>query len=107
MSELINIKTLRDNYGLVPASYHDNRIAELKAERDNLDEINERHETALHEIKSWINAYPLDVFPEPDFGEVNFALEEAGLSLSQVSASNMRHVLNGIDKIILRSEVTR
>jgi len=34
MSELINIKILRDNYGLVPASYHDTRIAELEAERD-------------------------------------------------------------------------
>ncbi len=83
------------------------QIADIKAERDKLDEINERYETTLHEIKSWIKAYPLDIFPEPDFGEVNFALEEAGLSLSQVSASNMRHVLNGIDKIILRSEVTR
>lgn len=59
----------------------------------------ERLEEALHRIVQWADAYPLDVFPEPDFKKVNEVLKAAGLSLDQVSASNMRHVVNGVGDI--------
>lgn len=72
------------------------RIAELERE-------NERHETALQRIKQWADAYPLDVFPEPDFKKVNEVLKAAGLSLDQVSASNMRHVVKGVGDIASQS----
>ena len=51
-------------------------------------------------IRAWCDAYPLSMFPEPDFKEVHAALKEKGISLDAVSASNMRHVLNGVRKII-------
>src|SRR5690606_36278180 len=47
-------------------------------------------EDALTRILNWAEAYPLDVFPEPDFQAVQAALQNAGISLAQVSASNMR-----------------
>lgn len=59
----------------------------------------DRLEDALRAVTQWAKAYPLDVFPEPDFGKVRAALEAAGLSLDQVSASNMRHVITRVAEI--------
>jgi hypothetical protein len=47
-------------------------------------------------IEEWAKAYPLDVFPEPDFKRVNEVLTAAGLSLDCVSAANMRHVITRV-----------
>ncbi len=44
----------------------------------------------------WGKAYPVDVFPEPDFKKARAALEAAGISLDSVSASNMRHVITRV-----------
>ena len=63
---------------------------------DQVEELQDK----LDQIETWIDAYPLSVFPEPDFKEVHKVLEENGLSLDAVSASNMRHVLKGIKRII-------
>ena len=60
----------------------------------------ERYEDALQQIHNWAKAYPLDVFPEPDFRRVREALEAAGITLDSVSASNMRHVITGIARIV-------
>jgi len=54
----------------------------------------------MHKIKTWINAYPLNVFPEPDFEKAAKVLKQNGITLDSISASNMRHVLNGIKNII-------
>jgi len=54
----------------------------------------------MHKIKTWINAYPLSVFPEPDFKKAHKVLKQHGMTLDSISASNMRHVLNGIKEII-------
>lgn len=59
----------------------------------------EKLEEALQRIVQWADAYPLDIFPEPDFKLVRHALERAGLTLDAVSASNMRHVVNGVGEI--------
>lgn len=56
-------------------------------------------EEALGHIQQWADAYPIDVFPEPDFVKARKALEGAGLSLTAVSASNMRHVVQGVGSI--------
>lgn len=63
--------------------------------------INERDELQerMDRIKSWCNAYPLSVFPEPDMTKAAEALKAAGLTLDAVSASNMRHVLKGVAEI--------
>ena len=70
------------------------KIIQMKT--DQIEELQDR----LHQIETWIDAYPLSVFPEPDFKEVHRVLEENGLSLDVVSASNMRHVLKEIKRII-------
>jgi len=59
----------------------------------------ERTKEALQRIDNWAKAYPLRVFPEPDFKKVAEVLKAAGLSLDAVSASNMRHVIKGIKDI--------
>ena len=57
-------------------------------------------EDTLQKIKAWIEAYPLGVFPEPDFKKAAKVLGENGMTLDSISASNMRHVLVGIRNII-------
>ena len=54
----------------------------------------------LELIRQWCEAYPLAVFPEPDLKKAQRVLSRHGMSLDAISASNMRHVLNGIRKII-------
>jgi hypothetical protein len=66
---------------------------------EEVDARIEMLESALQRIVQWSEAYPLDVFPEPDFKAVQVALLNAGLSLDCVSASNMRHVITGVGKI--------
>ena len=60
----------------------------------------EKLQDKLHQIQTWCDAYPLDVFPEPDFKKAARVLKENGMTLDAISASNMRHVLNGIKRII-------
>ena len=57
-------------------------------------------EAKLNKIQSWIDAYPLEVFPEPDFEKAARVLKENGMTIDAISASNMRHVLKGISDII-------
>lgn len=47
----------------------------------------------LQFIDNWMQAYPLDIFPLPDFARVASVLKAEGLSIDQVSAANFRHVL--------------
>jgi hypothetical protein len=58
----------------------------------------EQLENAIQKIRNWCNAYPLDVFPEPDFKEVQKLFGPK--LLTEVSASNMRHVINGVRDLL-------
>lgn len=71
----------------------------LSTKRENMDELEELKEK-MHKIKIWIDAYPLNVFPEPDFEKAHEVLQQHGISLDAISASNMRYVPNGIKDII-------
>jgi hypothetical protein len=62
-------------------------------ERDRYDEV-------INKLRDWIDAYPLSVFPEPDFKKAARVLKDNGITLDAISASNMRHVLAGVNKII-------
>lgn len=65
----------------------------------------ENYGETLWKIQRWIDAYPLDIFPEPDFAKAHKVLTENGMTLDSISASNMRHVLSGISKIINENKV--
>jgi len=54
----------------------------------------------LERIKQWCEAYPLSIFPEPDWDKVRQGLESVGITVDSVSASNMRHVVTGIKNLI-------
>ena len=56
-------------------------------------------EAALERIDDWSKAYPLTVFPEPDFKKARALLEAGGMTIDAISASNMRHVVEGVGKI--------
>lgn len=77
--------------------------AVAKIQEDRADSLEE----ALQRIVQWADAYPLEVFPEPDWKRVNEVLKAAGLSLDQVSGSNMRHVVTGVGKIARAALNTR
>lgn len=54
---------------------------------------------ALEQIDAWSRAYPLPVFPEPDLAKARALLEAGGMSLDSISASAMRHAVEGVGKI--------
>ena len=53
----------------------------------------------LQKIVAWSEAYPLSVFPEPDFKKAAELLQAGGMTLDAISASNMRHVVEGVGRI--------
>ena len=58
----------------------------------------------LERLRRWCEAYPLDIFPEPDFAKARELLEAGGMTLDAISASNFRHVLLAVRGIIERGE---
>lgn len=58
-----------------------------------------RLEAALQRIVQWADAYPMDIFPEPDLKRSHQVLTDAGLSLDTISAAAMRHVISGVGEI--------
>ena len=65
----------------------------------NDDERLERYQEALQRIVQWSEAYPLDVFPEPDLRKAHELLQAGGVTLDALSAHAMRHVVTGVGKI--------
>ena len=67
---------------------------------NNLTEQLEQKQEKLDQIETWTRAYPLQIFPKPDYKKANEVLQKAGLSLGQITGGAMRHVLKGIIEII-------
>jgi hypothetical protein len=63
------------------------------------DDEQDRLIHALEQIEAWADAYPLDIFPEPDLARARELLAAGGITLDAVSASIARHVVNGVGKI--------
>jgi hypothetical protein len=82
-------------YDVPPQPYLEKWDHEIVA----LQQSNDRMERALRAIVSWSEAYPLTVFPEPDFIKARELLEAGGMTLDAISASSMRHVVEGVGKI--------
>jgi hypothetical protein len=59
----------------------------------------DKYEDALECIVQWSGAYPLDIFPEPDFKRAEELLRAGGISLDAIAASCMRRVVEGVGKI--------
>jgi hypothetical protein len=60
---------------------------------------NDRLREALENIKQWSEAYPLNIFQEPDLNEAHRLLMAGGITLDAVSASTARHVVKGVGEI--------
>ena len=75
-------------------------IAHYKQERDLALAECERLNDTLDKLVQWSDAYPIAVFPEPDFTKAHKVLRENGMTLDAISASNMRHVIKGVREII-------
>jgi len=58
-----------------------------------------RLRAALKELVNWSEAYPLPVFPEPDLKVAREGLESVGITMDQVSASLIRHVVKRAGEI--------
>ena len=54
----------------------------------------------LERIQQWANAYPLEAFPEPDFNKAHELLKAGGMTLDAITASNMRHVITSVKKLV-------
>lgn len=65
------------------------------AQQERIDELTE----ALQRIVQWSEAYPVDIFPEPDLKKARELLAAGGITLDAVSAHCMRHAVNGVGKI--------
>ena len=69
-------------------------FAKLVAERER-----EHYDDLFHKIKDWCKAYPISVFPEPDFKKAHEVLKANGMTLDAISASNMKHVITQVQKM--------
>jgi len=56
-------------------------------------------EEALERLDEWSKACPLAVFPEPDLKIARKGLESVGITMDQMSASSMRHVITRVGEI--------
>ena len=79
-----------------PLGVTNQALLDIQGLKNRVEELEEK----IRRIKDWCDAYPVNIFPEPDFKKVKEVLKADGMTLDSVSASNMRHVLNGIKKII-------
>jgi len=74
-------------------------FAKLVEERAAAKE-REHYDDLFAHIKGWCEAYPISVFPEPDFKKANEVLKANGMTLDAVSASNMKYVITQVQKMI-------
>lgn len=69
---------------------------------DAANEIDQLRD-ALRRVVQWSNAYPQNIFPEPDFEKAAEVLKAHGMTLDAISASCMRHVIDGVGSIAKES----
>lgn len=94
-----DITVMTEPGGSYDVEYTRSDIAEAALE-EAVETETERLQDALDKLLVWAKAYPIGIFPEPDFKAVRVALAKAKISLGAVSASNMRHVISGVQEII-------
>jgi hypothetical protein len=86
---------------LIPNQAFSKRLAsELLQAWARIRELEDKLETAedkLHRVKSWCEAYPIDVFTPPDLEHCRNLLGDT--EFTRLNAHSMRHVVNGIAAI--------
>lgn len=85
---------LREGIDYLEAEYP-TIASELTEAADRIDAL----EAALNAIVHWANAYPIEVFREPDFAVAQNALEGTSVTLDAMHASWARHITSGIGDI--------
>lgn len=80
------------------STIHD-RLSLAEGVADEASEYITDLEEALLRIIQWSEAYPLDIFPEPDLKKARELLAVGGITLDAISAHCMRHVIQGVAKI--------
>ena len=56
----------------------------------------------LNKIKNWCEAYPIDIFIEPDLKKAHKVLKKYNITLDSISAHVSRRILSGVKEIIER-----
>ena len=74
---------------------HERLTLELIATRARVAKLEEE----LQRIVRWGEAYPLEVFPEPDLKRAHEVLTAHGMTLDAISAHVMRLVVVGVGEI--------
>lgn len=76
-------------------------VRDVEAYKNTHQELVEKINDTIREFKQWRDeAYPLDIFPEPDMKQVQGVLEFAHIRLDSVSAHMLRHVVkNAVEKL--------
>jgi hypothetical protein len=59
-----------------------------------------QYKNVIDRLEQWCNAYPVDIFGDPDYSKVNQVLSEHGITLDSVPADIFRHVLQHVKEII-------
>lgn len=75
---------------------------------DVIDKAASNRGSALEKLRQWAEAYPVEVFPEmskEDWARADKVLAASGLSLTRISASNMRHVIEQTKQIVAEGMV--
>jgi len=86
-------------------SHSEQSLTVVQTARDGLltiEDAADRMEESLRHVANWANAYPLDMFPEPDFKKAHELLKAGGMTLDAISASNMRHVVTRVAELARR-----
>jgi hypothetical protein len=93
------LRALLNGLGLSETEYLSETEHFLQALGENFKSREERYRDALYRIDTWAEAYPIDVFPEPDLKRAHEVLKAAGLTLDAISAHAMRHVITQAGQI--------
>ena len=90
---VVNKTTLQKEYSIFFSELE--AFAKLVAAKER-----EHYDNLFEKIKNWCEAYPIEVFPEPDFCKAHEVLKANGMTLDAISASNMKHVITQVQKMI-------
>ncbi len=103
MTEVINYEEISREGLIDMLEEATDRLEEQAGNIQKMETRNEKLEGALIAVLNWAQAYPIEVFPEPDMKFASQLLKAGGVTIDAISASAMRHLLKRITEIINES----